>query len=103
MDDRKTKRELHRERFNNRFGLCGPGVATLSLVLRVAGSFFVFNTGSGGHIFNSRELPDVSDLAGRRAESGSENEGGNLRASACSLCVDCLVAEEKEIIRRLRR
>ena len=69
----------------------------------MAGSFLVLNTGPGGHIFDSRELPDVPDLARRCAESGAENEGGDLPAGVCSLCVDGLVAEEKEIIRRLRR
>ena len=102
MDDRKTKRELHRERANNRFRFRSSGVAPLSLVLCVAGSLPVHNTGRGRHISDSRELLDVSDLAGRCAESGSENEGGDLRADVSSLCVDGLVAEEKEIVRRLR-
>ena len=102
MDDRKTKRELYRKRANNRFGVCGPGVAPLSLVLRVANSFFVLDTEPGSHISDSRELPDVPDLARGCAESGSENEGGDLRADVSTLRVDPLVAEEKEIIRRLR-
>src|SRR5205823_3323284 len=102
MDVRKTKRELHRERVDNRLCFCGPGVAPLSLVLRVAGSFLVLNTGPSRHISNSGRLPDVPDLARRCAESGPENEGGDLRAGVGSLCVDGLVAEEKEIIRRLR-
>ena len=102
MDDRKTKRELHRECANNRFCFCRPGVAALSLVFRLADSFLVLDTGRSGYIYDPGKLPDVPDLARRCAESGSENEGGDLRADICSLYVDGLVAAATEIIRRLR-